>query len=119
MSFCGAKVRSGFDLVADMIGLEQKIKAADLIITGEGSLDRQTLSGKTAAGVARLARQSGKRVVAVVGRSAGDREATELFDEVHVVSNPQIPEQENIARAAELLRLAGHKLAKAFNVSAV
>ncbi len=69
MSFCGAKVRPGFDVVAEAVGLESKIKDADVVITGEGSLDRQTLEGKTPAGVARLARKLGKPVFAIVGRA--------------------------------------------------
>src|SRR5205823_8078159 len=49
MSFCGATIRPGFDVVAESIGLEAKMKDVDLVITGEGSLDRQTLEGKTPA----------------------------------------------------------------------
>src|SRR5207248_4659981 len=74
MSFCGAKIRPGFDVVAEAVGLEKKFNDVDLVITGEGSLDRQTLEGKTPAGVARLARAFGKRVFAFVGRAAEDRE---------------------------------------------
>ena len=70
MSFCGAIVRPGFDVVAEAVGLEAKMKDADLVITGEGSLDRQTLEGKTPAGVARLARKLGKRVYAIVDRKS-------------------------------------------------
>jgi glycerate kinase len=119
MSFCGAQVRSGFEIVAETIGFESKVQAADLVITGEGSLDRQTLAGKTAFGVAQIARRNGKRIVAVVGRVAGDRAANELFDDVYVIGDPEASERENIARAAELLRACGCKLAKAFNVSSV
>ncbi len=50
MSFCGATVRPGFDVVAEAVELESKMKDADVVITGEGSLDRQTLEGKTPAG---------------------------------------------------------------------
>src|SRR5205823_13823454 len=67
MSFCGAELRPGFDVVADAVELGVKIKAADVVITGEGKLDTQTLEGKAPAGVARLARKFGKRVFAVVG----------------------------------------------------
>ena len=56
MSFCGATIRPGFDLVAEMIDLETAIQRADVVVTGEGNLDEQTLEGKTPAGVARLAR---------------------------------------------------------------
>src|SRR5262249_1540319 len=74
MSFCGAKIRPGFDVVDESVGLESKIKDVDFVITGEGSLDRQTLEGKTPAGVARLARKLGKRVFAFVGRASDDPE---------------------------------------------
>ena len=48
MSFCGAKIRPGFDVVAEAVELESKMKDVDVVITGEGSLDRQTLEGKDA-----------------------------------------------------------------------
>src|SRR6202165_4072678 len=78
MSFCGAKIRTGFDVVAESVGLESKMKDVDLVITGEGSVDRQTLEGKTPAGVAQLARQLGKRVFAFVGRATDDAEVRKL-----------------------------------------
>jgi glycerate kinase len=104
MSFCGAKIRPGFDVVAKAVGLEAKIKDADVVITGEGSLDRQTLEGKTPAGVARLARRLGKRVIAIAGRTDGNQEAQKLFDQVYQLAQPGMSKEEQIARAAELLR---------------
>src|SRR5207245_6276449 len=79
MSFCGANIRPGFDVVAEAVGLKSKIKNVDVVITGEGRLDRQTLEGKTPAGVARLAHKLGKRVFAIVGRASEDGAARELF----------------------------------------
>jgi len=104
VSFCGAKIRPGFDVVAEAAGLEAKIKDADIVITGEGSLDRQTLEGKTPAGVARLARKFGKRIFAIVGRATNDAEVREIFDAVYENARPEITQEENIRRAAELLR---------------
>ena len=80
LNFCGATIRPGFEVVAEAVGLESKMKDADLVITGEGSLDRQTLEGKTPVGVARLARKLGKPVFAIVGRASDDREVREIFD---------------------------------------
>jgi glycerate 2-kinase len=114
MSFCGATIRPGFDVVAEAVGLESKMKAADLLITGEGSLDRQTLEGKTPAGVARLARKLGKRVFAIVGRAAEDREVRELFNGVYQNSRLGMSQEENMKRAAELLRENARELAKEF-----
>ena len=113
MSFCGARIRPGFDVVAEAVGLESKMKDVDLVITGEGSLDRQTLEGKTPAGVAQLARKLGKRVFAIVGRTTKDREVREIFDSVYENARPGMSEKENIQRAAELLRQNARELAKA------
>jgi glycerate kinase len=113
MSFCGATIQPGFDVVAEAVGLESKMKDADVVITGEGSLDRQTLEGKTPAGVARLARKLGKKVFAIVGRNKGDRQVDELFDEVYELARPDMSEKEQMKHAGELLREKARNLAKA------
>src|SRR5207253_6088447 len=112
MSFCGAETRPGFDVVAKAVGLESKMKDAELVITGEGSLDRQTLEGKTPVGVARLARKLGKRVFAIVGRTTNDRQARQLFDGVYQNARTGMSEEENMKKAADLLRENARKLAK-------
>jgi glycerate kinase len=112
MSFCGATVRPGFDVVAEAVGLESKMKNVDLVITGEGSLDRQTLEGKTPAGVARMARKLGKKVFAIVGRVSGNGQVREIFDGVYQNARPGMSEKENMGRAAELLRENARELAK-------
>ena len=112
MSFCGAAIRPGFGVVAESVGLESKMKDVDVVITGEGSLDRQTLEGKTPAGVAGLARKLGKRVFAIVGRASEDRQVRELFDGVYVTTQPGMSEKESIAHAAELLRERARELAE-------
>lgn len=112
MSFCGAKIRRGFDVVAEAVDLESKMRNADVVITGEGSLDRQTLEGKTPAGVARLAGKLGKRVFAIVGRATEDLEVREIFDGVYQNARPGMSEKENIQRAAELLRENARALAR-------
>jgi len=112
MSFCGAKIRPGFEVVAEAADLESKMENFDLVITGEGSLDRQTLEGKTAAGTARLARKLGKPVFAVAGCTDGDRQVRELFDGVYVLGQPGMSENEKMKRSAELLREKAQELAK-------
>jgi glycerate 2-kinase len=112
MSFCRAKIRPGFEVVAGAADLESKMKNFDLVITGEGSLDRQTLEGKTAAGIARLARKLGKRVFAIVGRATNDQDVRELFDDVYENARPRMTQEENRKRAAELLRENARELAK-------
>jgi len=104
MSFCGATIRPGFDVVAEAVGLESKMKDVDVVVTGEGSLDRQTLEGKTPAGIARLARKLGKKVFAIVGRASGNGEVRGIFDGVYQNARPGMSEKENMERAAKLLR---------------
>jgi glycerate kinase len=116
LSFCGATIRPGFEVVAEAVGLETKMKDADLVITGEGSLDRQTLEGKTPVGVARLARKLGKPVFAIVGRASEDRELREIFEGIYQNARPGMNQQENMKRAAELLRENARELAETFGV---
>jgi glycerate kinase len=97
MSFCGATIRPGFDVVAEAVALEQKMRDVDLVITGEGSLDRQTLEGKTPAGVAQLARRLGKRVFAIVGRASEDQQVRNIFDGVYELRG-DIPESRSLLR---------------------
>lgn len=70
MAFCGARLRAGVDIVMDGVGLPGKVKGCDLVVTGEGRMDGQTVFGKTPAGVAKIAKKLGKPVIAVCG-SAG------------------------------------------------
>ncbi|HXX42926.1 MAG TPA: glycerate kinase [Chthoniobacterales bacterium] len=112
MSFGGAKIERGFDVVAKSAGLEKRMKDADAVITGEGSLDRQTLEGKTPAGVAQLARKLKKQVFAFVGRATDDRQVRGLFDRVYQNARPSMSTEENMKRAAELLQDNARQLAK-------
>jgi glycerate kinase len=63
----GARIRPGFDVVAERLGLAEHVAAADLVLTGEGRLDSTSLSGKAPIGVVRLCRQAGTAVAVVVG----------------------------------------------------
>jgi len=69
LAVLGATRRPGIELVLDLAGFESALDGADLVITGEGSLDAQSLAGKTPVGVARAAARRGIAVVAVAGRS--------------------------------------------------
>ncbi|MGR6964010.1 glycerate kinase [Geodermatophilus sp. URMC 61] len=69
MAVLGATVRPGIDLVLDLVDFRAALPGAGLVITGEGSLDEQTLHGKAPAGVAAAARGVDVPVVAVAGRS--------------------------------------------------
>jgi glycerate kinase len=111
MSFCGATIKSGFDIVAEFIGLREAIAKADVVVTGEGRLDEQSLEGKAPAGVARLARVAGKRVFAIAGTASDTSAVCALFDHVLVLARLPITPEQSIARAAELLRERAGELA--------
>jgi glycerate kinase len=106
----GARIRSGVDVMAAMLGLEARIRAADVVVVGEGSLDRQSLLGKAPLGIARRARDLGVPVLAVVGTCALAPAALRDDGIVHVsTAVDQAPDPatalaapaEYIARAAE------------------
>jgi len=67
MAFLDASLVKGFDMIAGVVGLDEKIRGADLVITGEGKIDKQTRFGKTPFGVAQMAQKLGKPVIGVAG----------------------------------------------------
>jgi len=107
LAFLGGELRPGFDLIADSIGLEQAMSAVDLVITGEGSLDAQSLEGKAPSGVAAMARRLEKPVVAFAG--VADEAVGAVFDRVWQIKPPEISTQESMARGAELLESAARE----------
>ncbi|RXJ97855.1 glycerate kinase [Arcobacter sp. CECT 8986] len=85
-AFLNAKSKSGIETVIDFINLEEKIKDADLIITGEGKVDEQTIYGKTVMGVLTIAKKYEKPVIIIAGALDKGHEklysygATSIFD---------------------------------------
>jgi glycerate 2-kinase len=74
LAYGKAKLRKGFDIVADITGLDAEISHHDLIITGEGKIDRQTAYGKLVSSVAGLVKKSNKELIGVAGVVEGDKE---------------------------------------------
>lgn len=72
LSYLGATLASGIELVINITEMEEHIKNADLVITGEGRLDAQTCMGKAPIGVARVAKKHGKAVIAFAGAATED-----------------------------------------------
>ncbi len=111
LTFCHATIRPGFDLVAEILGLEKAIAEADLVLTAEGSLDAQTLEGKGPAGVAGLARRHGKPVIAFGGRLEADPRLADVFDAALPISSGPMSLEEALARAEPLLEEAAARAA--------
>lgn len=75
LAFLNSNLESGIKIVLDEINLEEYIKDADIVITGEGRLDNQTAMGKAPIGVAKLAKQYDKKVIAFAGALTDDAKA--------------------------------------------
>ena len=113
-TFCNAAVQAGFEVVAEFVQLEKAVHDADVVITGEGRLDAQTLDGKAPAGVARLARKHGRKSYAIVGQLEEVPGIGELFDDIIVVAREPIAVPPAAADAGNLLREAGRELARRY-----
>jgi glycerate kinase len=111
VAFLGAKLRPGFDLVAEAAGLPSRIEAADVVVTGEGRYDSQSERGKAPAGVLRMARESLKPSALVAGQiEEGPRPHADV---VYSLAE-QAGLDEAMARPRELLEQAGEELARLF-----
>ncbi len=112
IAFLGARLIEGVPAIAERIGLEEKVKWADLVITGEGSMDFQTRFGKTPFGVARIAKAHDKPVIAVAG-SLGegyDRLYDEGFDAIVSILDSPMTMERAIAATAPLLEQCGRMI---------
>ena len=105
--------------MAELLRLAEAVAGSDLIITGEGSLDAQTLEGKAPAGVAELARRFGKACIAFAGRvdPASLPLLLEHFDEITALADDTVSTAEAIRRAPELLRVRAGELASRWRSS--
>jgi glycerate kinase len=94
--FLGARLERGVEMVLDAIHFDDMIAGADLVITGEGRVDSQTLTGKTPFGVAQRALRQGIPVIAIGGSVAIDKEQAQLagFKDVLQVTPEGMPLQE-------------------------
>jgi len=106
MAFLGGRLVSGFDMVATQVGLAARITAADLVITGEGRLDEQSLQGKGPVGVARLARRLGKKIVGVAGSVDDSAALRAQFDLLIPIKPATMPLAEAMRRTGELIETA-------------
>ncbi|MCO1337654.1 glycerate kinase [Kocuria polaris] len=114
LALLGARRRSGFQVVAELVGLDAAIAGADAIVTGEGSLDEQTLGGKAPAGVAAAAAQAGIPAFAVCGRSllGDDARAAAGFASVVALTDLEPDPAVCMREAAALARNAGRVIAQ-------
>jgi len=105
LAFLDAELRPGIELITKELQLETHIKNADLVITGEGKIDQQTLYGKTIAGIAKISKEHNVPVIAIAGKVDSDIE--ELYElgltAVFSIVNQPMSLQEAINNTGELI----------------
>lgn len=109
----GALRRSGIGTVLDLVGMPERLRGAGLVVTGEGSLDAQSLRGKAPVGVAEAAHDAGVPVVAVAGRCTLDaaQRAAARFRAVYALSDLEPDPAVSIGSAGRLLHDVGVRIA--------
>ncbi|MGB5936383.1 MAG: glycerate kinase, partial [Ornithinimicrobium sp.] len=114
LALLGATLRPGIDLIFDLVGFEAALDGVDFVITGEGSLDEQTLNGKAPAGVATAAGKRGIPVVAVCGRTtlSAERLADAGISAAYSLSDLEPDLQRSMAGAGPLLTRLGEQIAR-------
>jgi glycerate kinase len=95
LAFLNARLERGIEMVLDAIGFDDIIRGADLVITGEGRVDSQTLTGKTPYGIMKRALRQGIPCIAIGGSvMLGDGDDVSGFDAVVPVTPPDMPLEE-------------------------
>lgn len=113
VALLGAELRSGIDLVLDLVDFDRQLDGVDLVVTGEGSLDKQTLHGKAVAGVAARAAARGIPVVAVCGQSSLDAAALQTagVSSAYPLTALEPDREQCMRNAAPLLQRIGEQIA--------
>ena len=114
LALLSATSRPGIELVLDLVGFDTAVAGADLVVTGEGSLDEQSLAGKAPVGVARAAARAGVEVVAVAGRNLlSDAQLRRAGISAAYSLDALEPDlTRSIAHAPDLLRQIGRTIAE-------
>ena len=119
LGFTGAVLRPGVEVVGELIGLADALASASLVITGEGRADEQTLHGKTAMGVASLARARGTSVVLLcgaLGRGADALAAATALTVVQPIIDRPMSLDEAMRDTPRLLQAAAARLAQSVGI---
>ena len=100
LAFLNGTLESGVDLILDSIGIDKELADADVVLTGEGKIDEQSVRGKAPIGIAKRAKEHGCKVLAFagcLGTNATKCDIKEL-DEIHVISDESIPLEQRMNR---------------------
>jgi glycerate kinase len=115
-AFLGAQLRPGINIVMEAAGLDAAVRDADLVITGEGRIDSQTVQGKAPIGVARVAKRYGRPVIAIAVSVAVDAGVVHEhgIDAVFSALCRVGTLEEAMAQAAENVRVTARNIAACF-----
>lgn len=110
--FVDGQIRSGIDVMMELIGLNEALSSADLVITGEGRMDAQSANGKAPVGIARVAKKYGVPVIAIVGSAEKDLDPVYqagISGVFPIVRSPMSLEQA-ISHTQELIKMTSGNL---------
>lgn len=118
-AFLGAQFQAGVEVVAELVGLAEAVEGADLVITGEGRFDAQTLRGKTPFGVARIACRQGVPVIVIAGTlGEGYQELYEHgIDAAFALASGPMTLEQACAEAPRLLRERASDIARVWQIA--
>lgn len=118
-AFMGAQFRPGVEVVAELAGLDALVQGADLVITGEGRFDAQTLRGKTPLGVARVAKRHGVPVVVLAGTLGAGYEQLygQGIDAAFALASGPMSLEQACAEAGALLKARAADVARLWQVA--
>ncbi|MBL5885225.1 glycerate kinase [Lelliottia aquatilis] len=117
-AFCGAELRQGIEIVTDALHLDKQVADADLVITGEGRIDSQTIHGKVPVGVAKVAKRYNKPVIGIAGSLTADVGVVHQhgIDAVFSVIYTVCTLEEALENAEENVRMAARNIAAVLKV---
>ncbi|WP_449576898.1 glycerate kinase [Lelliottia nimipressuralis] len=117
-AFCGAELRQGIEIVTDALHLDNHVADADLVITGEGRIDSQTIHGKVPVGVAKVAKRYNKPVIGIAGSLTADVGVVHEhgIDAVFSVIYTVCTLEEALKNAEENVRMAARNIAAVLKI---
>ena len=116
MAFCGARPEPGFQIFSKCAKLEQRLRKTDLVLTGEGALDRQTLMGKGVGQVALLCAKMNVPCIGIAGVVLEPKKAQKIFTQTHGITEITSEEKAK-ARPAEFLERISAEIARTWRGS--
>lgn len=119
LAFLNAELKRGIDIVIEATGLEDKLKDADIVITGEGMIDYQTMFGKTPYGVAKLASKYNIPVIAIAGGIGSRAEVLyeNGFNSIFSIVDKPMPLEEAVEKADILLERTAERIMRLLKIN--